>query len=212
MDELQRRLSSYANALGRHSETASRRCAIMICKSFRKNTKPAKKAKKIHIEKDNSKPDKKYISYAHGKKMTTPMRRYKVNIVARSKTVVRYADPTSYRKDIKESTGTNYYPKERKGGMRGLAKTSWGWVMHRLFSASPDIPFDRRKRDTRSPKDAIRESTSSSTVSSTVTSSYARISNKLDYIIDALKGYTPQMAIAAAMRWMTREIDRLTRF
>lgn len=76
MDNLQSKLSLYSSALGKHSETASRRAAIMICKSFRKNTKQAKKNKTINITKDNSHPTKKYITYSHGRKLATPLRRY----------------------------------------------------------------------------------------------------------------------------------------
>lgn len=210
LDDLNVKLNQYAEVLGKHSETASRRAAIMICKIFRKNTKPSKKYKSINITKDNSEPKKKYISYSHGQKLSTPLRRYKVDLVDRSKSVIRYVDPNKFKQDIRRSTGTNYKPEEKKGGVRGLAKLSWGWVMHKLFASNPDLPFKRRSKDKRYPKDAVRESKSEFYKASSKSISYARISNKLDYIVDALKGYTPQNAIDTAIRWMTREIDRLT--
>lgn len=129
----------------------------------------------------------------------------------RGKHVIRYADTSKAKQQLRKQVGTNYKPTEKRGGVRGLAKMSWGWVMHNLFSANPDLPFHRRRKDNRNPKDATKESTSYSHKSATSVSSFARISNKLEYIVEALKGYTPQQAIDSALKWMTYEIERLTK-
>lgn len=80
-----------------------------------------------------------------------------------------------------------YTFKEKPTGTRGLARRSWGWVMHNIYNGiRADAPWQRRKADKRSPQDATSDSTSREDKGVTISSGYARICNRLDYIKNAL--------------------------
>lgn len=177
-------LKNYAAALGKDASTAPRRGAILLCQSLRAGTRVAKKNRPFSAALGNQHP--KYVTAKDGRKL----RRWTVHLKDRGTRFDRfvYAEgKNDGRKQLKEQVGTNYYPltmqgksPAKRGGTRGLARQSWGWVMHNIYcGAAPDAPWHRRKHDRRSPKDAAKESVSRPF--------YALISNRLDYALDALK-------------------------
>ena len=188
-------LKMLGESLGDASAQAPRRAAIQLCKNFRANTRQAKKNKAMVVAVSETSP--KYITYHNGRKLEHPLRRWRVTLVDRGRTFDRYVyatDRADMRRQLREQVGTNYFPTgdkgtpQKKGGTRGLAKKSWGWVMHNIFKgAAPDTPWKRRKNDRRNPKDATSESTSSVQKGVTISGGFARICNRLSYIRDALK-------------------------
>jgi len=182
-------LSEYQKTMRKDAETAPRMAAIMVCKSLRARTKVSKKNKGMKVVVSEEKP--KWISYKNGQKLPKPLRRWKVTLTDRGRTFTKYVyagTTAEMKQQLRLLVGTNYYPLDatgnglkKKGGVRGLAKRSWGWVMHNIYNgAAPDTPWQRRNRDKRNPKDAAKESTSRPFL--------AVISNRLGYAMDALKG------------------------
>jgi len=184
-------LAEYQKTMKKDAETAPRIAAIMVCKSLRARTKVAKKNKGMKVIVSNDSP--KWITYKNGQKLAAPLRRWKVTLTDRGKTFTKYVyagTMSEMKQQLRLLVGTNYYPLDasgnglkKKGGVRGLAKKSWGWVMHNIYNGdAPDTPWQRRNRDRRNPKDAAKESMSRPFL--------AIISNRLGYAMDALKGGT----------------------
>lgn len=206
-------LKMLGESLGDASAQAPRRAAIQLCKNFRANTRQAKKNKAMVVAVSETNP--KYITYRNGQKLDRPLRRWRVTLVDRGKTFDRYVyatDRADMRRQLREQVGTNYFPigdkgtPQKKGGTRGLAKKSWGWVMHNIFSgAAPDTPWKRRKNDRRNPKDATKESTYRASNGIATSGGFARICNRLSYIRDALK-ISEDAAIAKASSAIVRTL------
>lgn len=201
-------LGELSKSLGKLSEQAPRRMAIQICKSLRAGTKTAKQKRKMESSVSVEKPQ--WITYKDGKKLDKPLRRWKVTLTDRGKTFTRYVyagSDAEMRQQLRKQVGTNYWPTSagkspaKKGGTRGLAKQSWGWVMHNIFEgAAADTPWQRRKNDRRNPKDAAKESTSRPC--------YALISNRLEYIENALTISLPtaiEKATSAVIKVLTTQ-------
>lgn len=189
-------LREYADVLGKDMSTAPRRAAIQICKSLRAGTRTAPKyarGTEWSAAKSEADPKHKWITAKDGRKL----RRWNLKRPPRG---IDYDVYAVDKKDIRKN--------RLKLVRRGLAKQSWGWVMHNIFKgAAPDAPWERRRNDRRNPKDATRESTSSSQITPTITSGFARISNRLDYIADALK-ISVDEAIGKATNWIVHQVER----
>lgn len=209
-DEALKRLG---DSLGSASCQVPRRAAIQLCKNFRAGTRQAKKNRAMVVAVSDATP--KWITYKDGRKLAKPIRRWRVTLSDRGKTFDCYVegeDRTAMKRELRRLVGTNYFPAgagqpSKRGGTRGLAKRSWGWVMHNIFSgASPDTPWQRRKNDKRNPKDATGESYSREDRGTITSGGVARICNRLDYIRDALtidEGTAIRKAASAIVRVLT---------
>jgi len=189
-------LKEYADVLGRDMATAPRRAAIQICKSLRAGTRTSPKyarGTEWSATKSDADQKHKWITAKDGRKL----RRFNLKRPPRGKDYDVYAMNKS---DLRKN--------RLKLIRRGLAKQSWGWVMHNIFNgAAPDTPWQRRKRDRRNPKDATSASTSSSQSGALMSSGFARISNRIDYIADALK-ISVDDAIGKATNWILKQVER----
>ena len=186
----QEALKVYADSLGSAISTAPRRAAIQMCKSFRAGTRLAPKfarSSEYTATKSDADPKHKWLTLNDGRKL----RRWKLTRPPRGKEYDVYAESKS---DLRKN--------RLKLVRRGLARQSWGWVMHNIFNgAAPDAPWKRRKNDRRNPKDATRESTSRAQAGAVLSSGYARICNRIDYVKDALK-ISVDDAINKTTNWM----------
>lgn len=183
-------LKVYAESLGNAISTAPRRAAIQMCKSFRAGTRLAPKfarTSEYTAVKSDADPKHKWLTLKDGRKL----RRWKLTRPPRGKEYDVYAESKS---DIRKN--------RLKLVRRGLARQSWGWVMHNIFNGSaPDAPWQRRKNDRRNPKDATRESMSRVDNGVTLSGGMARICNRIDYVQDALKISVTE-AISKTTNWM----------
>ena len=186
----QEALKVYADSLGSAISTAPRRAAIQMCKSFRAGTRLAPKfarSSEYTATKSNADPKHKWLTLKDGRKL----RRFNLKRPPRGTDYDVYAESKS---DLRKS--------RLKLVRRGLARQSWGWVMHNVFSGSaPDAPWQRRKNDRRNPKDATRESMSRVDNGVTLSGGMARICNRIDYVQDALKISVTE-AISKTTNWM----------
>jgi len=180
--------AEYSRALRKDSETAPRRAAIQLCKSLRAGTKTAPKyarGSEYEAFKSYADPKHQYVTTKDGR----TLRRWHLNRPPRGKAYDVYAENKT---DLRQH--------RLQLVRRGLAKQSWGWVMHNIFNgAAPDTPWQRRKRDQRDPKDVMSGSMSRPW--------YALIWNRLDYAADALKISLSQ-AVEKAANWMAHETER----
>lgn len=190
-------LRRLGDSLGSAASQAPRRAAIQMCKNFRAGTRVAPKyarASEYTATKSDKDPKHKWLTLKDGRKL----RRWTLARPPRGKVYDVYAESKS---DIRK----NHLLLAR----RGLAKQSWGWVMHNIFNgAAPDAPWQRRKNDRRNPKDATRESTSTEQRGTTISSGFARICNRLDYVRDALKiseNEVIRKAASAIIRVLTKK-------
>lgn len=191
-------IAEYARILGGDADTAPRRAAIQICKSLRAGTRTAPKyarSSEYTVAKSMTDPKHQYVTARDGRQL----RRFRIDRPPRGK---------SY--DVFEERKQDVRKHRLVLARRGLAKQSWGWVMHNIYSGSaPDTPWRRRRNDRRNPKDAVSESCSRR--------GFALISNRLDWIEDALKrGFTVGAAVTKTVNWIvhqivSREIRRLRR-
>lgn len=183
-------LKVYAESLGSAISTAPRRAAIQMCKSFRAGTRLAPKfarSSEYTATKSNADPKHKWLTLKDGRKL----RRFDLKRPPRGTDYDVYAESKS---DLRKS--------RLKLVRRGLARQSWGWVMHNIFNgAAPDVPWQRRKNDRRNPKDATRESMSRVDNGVTLSGGMARICNRIDYVQDALKISVTE-AISKTTNWM----------
>ena len=183
-------LKVYAESLGKSISTAPRRAAIQMCKSFRAGTRLAPKfarSSEYTATESDADPKHKWITAKDGRKL----RRFNLKRPPRGTDYDVYAESKS---DLRKS--------RLKLVRRGLARQSWGWVMHNIFNgAAPDAPWQRRKRDKRDPKDATRESMSRVSNGVTINGGMARICNRIDYVQDALKISVTE-AISKTTNWM----------
>lgn len=183
-------LKIYAESLGIAISTAPRRAAIQMCKSFRAGTRLAPKfarSSEYTATKSDADPKHKWLTTKDGRKL----RRFNLKRPPRGTDYDVYAESKS---DLRKS--------RLKLVRRGLARQSWGWVMHNIFSgAAPDAPWQRRKNDRRNPKDATRESMSRTDNGVTLSGGMARICNRIDYVQDALK-ISVADAIGKTTNWM----------
>ena len=183
-------LKVYAESLGSAISTAPRRAAIQMCKSFRAGTRLAPKfarSSEYTATKSDADPKHKWLTLKDGRKL----RRFNLMRPPRGTNYDVYAESKS---DLRKS--------RMKLVRRGLARQSWGWVMHNIFNgAAPDAPWQRRKNDRRNPKDATRESMSRADNGVTLSGGMARICNRIDYVNDALKISVTE-AISKTTNWM----------
>lgn len=188
-------LKEYATVLGKDMATAPRRAAIQICKSLRAGTRVAPKYARggeYSATKSDADPKHKWITAKDGRKL----RRWNLKRPPRG---------TDY--DVYALNKSDLRKNRLLLVRRGLAKQSWGWVMHNIFNgAAPDTPWQRRKRDQRNPKDATRDSTSTSFVTGPSAGGFALISNRLDYIEDALM-ISVDDAIRKATNWIMKQVE-----
>lgn len=186
----QEALKVYADSLGSAISTAPRRAAIQMCKSFRAGTRLAPKfarSSEYTATKSNADPKHKWLTLKDGRKL----RRFNLKRPPRGTDYDVYAESKS---DLRKN--------RLKLVRRGLARQSWGWVMHNIFGgAAPDAPWQRRKNDRRNPKDATRESMSRVDNGVTLSGGMARICNRIDYVQDALKISVTE-AISKTTNWM----------
>lgn len=183
-------LKVYAESLGSAILTAPRRAAIQMCKSFRAGTRLAPRfarSSEYTATKSEAAPKHKWLTLKDGRKL----RRFNLKRPPRGTDYDVYAESKS---DLRKS--------HLKLVRRGLARQSWGWVMHNIFSGSaPDAPWQRRKNDRRNPKDATRESMSRTDNGVTLKCGIARICNRIDYVQDALN-ISVNEAINKTTNWM----------
>lgn len=183
-------LKVYADSLGSAISTAPRRAAIQMCKSFRAGTRLAPKfarTSEYTAVKSDADPKHKWLTLKDGRKL----RRFNLKRPPRGTDYDVYAESKS---DLRKN--------RLKLVRRGLARQSWGWVMHNIFSgAAPDAQWQRRKNDRRNPKDATRESMSRADNGVTLSGGMARICNRIDYVKDALKISVTE-AISKTTNWM----------
>lgn len=183
-------LKVYAESLGSAISTAPRRAAIQMCKSFRAGTRLAPKfarSSEYTATKSDADPKHKWLTLKDGRKI----RRFNLKRPPRGTDYDVYAESKS---DLRKS--------RLKLVRRGLARQSWGWVMHSIFNgAAPDAPWQRRKNDRRNPRDATRESMSRADNGVTLSGGMARICNRIDYVQDALKISVAE-AISKTTNWM----------
>ena len=186
----QEALKVYADSLGSAISTAPRRAAIQMCKSFRAGTRLAPKfarTSEYTAVKSDADPKHKWLTLKDGRKL----RRFNLKRPPRG---------TDY--DVYAESKSGLRKNRLKLVRRGLARQSWGWVMHNIFSGSaPDAPWQRRKNDRRNPKDATRESMSRVDNGVTLSGGMARICNRIDYVKDALKISVTE-AISKTTNWM----------
>lgn len=186
----QEALKVYADSLGSAISTAPRRAAIQMCKSFRAGTRLAPKfarTSEYTAVKSDADPKHKWLTLKDGRKL----RRFNLKRPPRGTDYDVYAESKS---DLRKN--------RLKLVRRGLARQSWGWVMHNIFNGSaPDAPWERRKNDRRNPKEATRESMSRADNGVTLSGGMARICNRIDYVKDALKISVTE-AISKTTNWM----------
>ena len=191
-------LQELAKSLGDACSEAPRRMAISMCKIFRANTRIAPKfarSSEYKIYKGYAEP-----KYIHSKKDGRKLRRFVIDRPPRGNTYQVFAED---KRDARLHHLALHH--------RGLARQSWGWVMHNIFNgAAPDTAWKRRKNDRRNPKDATSESMSVVRKGVTTSSGEARISNRLDYAAAALKISVDEVARRTANRMIgTLETRRL---
>jgi len=177
----------FAASLGGGIASAPRRAAISVCKAFRAATRQAPqyaRGSEYIATKSDADPKHKYLTLKDGR----VLRRWNLKRPPRGTDYDVYAESKS---DLRKNS--------LKLVRRGLARQSWGWVMHNIFNgAAPDTPWQRRKRDRRDPKYTARESYSTEQRSAISPYGVARISNRLDYISDALKISVDDVLMKAA--------------
>lgn len=200
-------LRRYAESLGEAAASVPRRAAIQLCKNFRAGTKMAKRTRPVDVHPAsrsesiagaNISEMPLWITWEKGNVLNPAKRLYVVKYPERNWAHTRYiATPEDKKKLHRNSAriakeeqkrrSRLYTFKEKPTGTRGLAKRSWGWVMHNIYNGiRADAPWQRRKADKRSPQDATSDSTSREDKGLTISSGYARICNRLDYIKSAM--------------------------
>lgn len=192
-------LKALGDSIGLLAGEAPRRMAIMICKGFRAKTRQAP-------------PHPRAAEMKFRKLQDPPKHVTKNGKDCRGWTVDRTA--------IGRGTFTAYLPIDNPPKRthwpifhRGLAKQSWGWVMHNIYNgAAPDSNWRRRRNDRRNPKDATRDSCSSASNGIREASGYARIANRLDYIGETLRGVSvPEVLRNTAVRMIGTIANRRLR-
>lgn len=206
-------LKDYAEALGSNASTVPRRAAIQLCKSLRAASATRKAPKYARSSEYNITPCKWSgqfrVIVKNGRKYRIPWPPPQVkadsNVVLKRYTVDRPIRGVKF--DVYAEKKSDIRKKHLLLARSGLARQSWGWVMNNIFNgSSPDTPWRRRKNDKRDPRDATRESSSSTFKSSTAQGGSARICNRLDYIADALK-ISVDVAVEKAANWMMKQVD-----
>ena len=195
----------------RRLATETRRAAIYICQSLRRNTKVAKKSIRAYPSEyaaNVSTVPPKYVNsrsehhrllrrWTLARKLGTP--------AAYAKHYYVYTD--RHRVKGGKMQGGSLAEEKREllrlhGGIQnhGLAKKSWGWTMHQISASASagDLSWKRNKGERRDPRQAVR-----GVFQQNATGAFALISNKLNYILDAV----PPDALNAALTAATKRLE-----
>lgn len=206
------RLESFLTAIAKQAPallaTETRRAAIYICQSLRKNTKVAKKSIRSYPSEYSANISTVPPKYIHSNSSGRPLLR-------RWTLARKLGTPKAYAKNYYVYTrrhrvkggkmqGGSLVEEKREllkfhGGIQnyGLAKKSWGWTMRQISSgaAAGDLSWKRNKGERRDPRQAIR-----GVFQKMTDGAFALISNKLDYILDAVQQSALETSIAAATK------------
>lgn len=205
-------LSSIAEKAPARLASETRRAAIYICQSLRKRTKSApKRIRPREYTAAISTVQPKYVhsNSAHKKllrrwtlvrKVGTPDAYAKHHFVYTDRHRVKGgkmaggSKSAERRELIQQHGGIQHY---------GLAKKSWGWMMKQIYSgaAAGDLSWKRGKRDRRDPRQYVR-----GVFQKFSGGAFAEISNRLDYILDALPAGVLDEAITAAAKRLEHNI------
>ncbi len=211
LDSLQSLLSAIeARAPGRlASET--RHAAIYICQALRKRTKVAKKNIRSYPAEYAANVSYLPPKYVHSKSAHHKLlRRWTLarklgTPDAYTKHYFVYSD--RHRTKGGKMVGGSLAAEKREllrehGGIPryGLAKKSWGWTMQQIYSGTVagDLSWKRKKGDRRDPRQYVK-----GLFQKVAGGAFARISNMLDYILDAV----PPAAVTEAITAATRRLE-----
>lgn len=195
----------------------TRRAAIYICQSLRKNTKTApKRARPNEMSAEVSPNPPRYIHARNGRLLRRWSLTRKLGTPAQY-TRDHYVYTNARRGKNGLMVGKNAGAEKRElvrahGGIprAGLAKKSWGWIMKRISSGEAvDAVWKRTKGERRDPRQFVR-----GLFRRTAGGAFAQIHNALDYIFAAVApGAVDQSVEAAANRLehnIQRHIERAT--
>ena len=207
-------LDRVARESPRRLAAETKRAAIYICQSLRKNTKTApKRIPRADVRWGRSDPQ--YITGTKGKAKGKLLRRTVVNRYRNGVkgNIIKWklldGDPQTTR-----ATSADLSAAWKRFGSitrHGLAKKSWGWVMKAIYNGAPagDTSWKRTKGERRDPRQFVR-----GLFRRTAGGAFAQIHNALDYIFAAVApGAVDQSVEAAANRLehnIQRHIERAT--
>lgn len=217
LSNLEGLLNAIARQAPKRLATETRRAAIYICQSLRRNTKEAKKTIRAYPAEyaaNISYLPPKYVhsNSAHHKLLRRwTLARKLGTTAAYAKHYYVYTD--RHRVKGGKMQGGSLAAERREllrlhGGIQnhGLAKKSWGWTMHQISAsaAAGDLSWKRKRGEVRDPREAVRGVFRQST-----DGAFALISNKLDYILDAVPPAALNAAITAATKRLEHNVAAL---
>lgn len=226
VDELNAMLASYAEKFPAKFPALLRRAGVYVCRSMKARTPKATKTVKgeAYVGKSaNAAPwltyDSRHVTKdgpwkTRAPKFARPLRRWYIHRrpgteAQTKKDYYVYGDQSPARQaaELIRLHGRIFHA--------GLAKQSWGWVAHEIYSGeSADLTWKRRKRDVRNPKDDVKAH-SRQFSTGTDRGFEIAINNHLDYIGKIVPEAQVEAATSAASASLafnlTREMDRIIR-
>ena len=209
LDDLLRKV---ATECPRRLATETRRAALYICQALKKRTKSA--PKKIRPNEYAATPSAVPPRYIHSNNAGHPLLR-RWTLARKLGTPDAYAKhyyvyTTAHRAKNGRMVGKNQAEEKREllrlhGGIRraGLAKKSWGWVAQEVYSGAGmgDLSWKRSKGERRDPRQYVN-----GVFTAMRDGAEAVLSNRLDYIFDALPPGELDNAIMAATKRLEHNI------
>lgn len=177
-------IRAYQREMHKSMQESLRRCTIDLLKSIRARTIQSKKKRRVEQVRRNGKP--LWVTGKYGKFKGQHVKMFRVNVHEKWKIKVG-----SKISEVRK------YPIAQIR-RRGLAKRSWGWVMHQLFNQAAKSQGDDRRIYAK----ALRAKwTDDHQVVK------CDIANALDYIRSAVPGGAVREAMAAATALITKKIE-----
>lgn len=194
--------------------TETRRAALYICQGLKKRTRKA--PKKIPRREYSLVPSPLPPRYIHGNGAGRPLlRRWALTRKLGTNaeyTKHYYVYTNAKRGKCGKMVGKNQAEEKREvlaqhGGISraGLAKKSWGWIAKGIYAASNqgDLSWKRTRGERRDPRRYVK-----GMFNAIGLDAEARITNALDYILDAMPQGAVSEAINAASKRLEHNINR----
>lgn len=190
-----------------------RRAALYICQGLKKRTRKA--PKKIRGKEYEAKPSDKPPKYIQSRDKSRLLRRWALTRLKGTSdeyTRHHYVYTSAKRGKNGKMVGKKRAEEKREllkfhGGIprAGLAKKSWGWIAKGIHAASNqgDLSWKRTKGERRDPRRYVKGMFNAFGLGAE-----ARITNALDYIMDAMPPGAVSEAITAATNRLEHNINR----
>lgn len=207
-------LSRYRTELGNSAEVAVRRGCVAFLKSMRARTRKAPQhlasrditpsaTSPVYIHGDDGKLLRRwdFMRYSHGSLV------YVSRFVPAHQTVAR-------SKGGKWSVRCDVSAQRREAMARanirrwGLAKQSWGWLMHALFGGGEEIVNPNATVSRAVVHGTFKKSDSWTAGTGLIPGAKAHLENDLDYIVYAVEPGAINESLTAATNWINETIRR----